>query len=382
MSRTTFDVIVIGGGLHGLATAWHLASQQVSGRATSVAVVDQFRLGHARGSSHGSTRITRSTYGDPAYVELMRVARAEDWRRLESDAHAPLVRPCEGIFFGPRGGVFDAFAAQAYGDEVELVSREVARARFPLFSFVDAPEVLLDHTAGVIEARATLDVLARVAILRGVTMFEDTRVFGIDHSHDPIVLDTSNGAMRARRLVVTAGPWTTRLVPELATRLRTVRQHVGYFHLDAPEAQERLGAFPVFAHLGATTDDIHYGLPSWEGEGIKAARHTMRGNDDPELLEAPSTAALESVERFLAEQITVPVRKRVSADTCFFTVTEREDYILDVHPRDPRIVIGAGFSGHGFKLGPTSGRILAELVLHGRSTVEPFERHRAQFAIG
>ena len=71
---------------------------------------------------------------------------------------------------------------------------------------------------------------------------------------------------------------------------------------------------------------------------------------------------------------------RVGAETCLYTNAPNEDFILDRHPSDPRIVIGAGFSGHGFKFGPLTGRILAELCLHGRTSVPPFEANRRVFA--
>jgi len=355
-----FDVIVIGGGLHGLSTAWHLSRA----RGLRVALVEQFKLGHRRGSSHGSTRITRSSYGDAAYVELMQVTRSEDWPALERDAGARLVEARDGIFFGPPGGPFDAFVAlQCEG--IELVSRATASARFPAFSFADARDVLIDHTAGVIRADLTLAALARIVAARGVSILEDARVTAIERE-DPLRVETTLGTLRSTRLVITAGPWAPQLVPGLS--VRPVRQQVGLYRVD--------GELPVWAHVA---ERMHYGLPALEAP-LKAARMAMRGDDDPGVVSAVDETELRALDAFLAEHLTVPF-ERIGGDTCFFSVTESEDYVLDVDPSDPRVVIGAGFSGHGFKLGPTSGRILAELVMHGRTTVEPFERRRAKFAI-
>jgi sarcosine oxidase len=357
---SVFDVLIIGAGLHGLSTAWHLSRDP----RLRVAVVEQFKLGHRRGSSHGSTRITRSSYSDAAYVELMRVTRAEDWPALERDAGESLVEPRDGVFFGPRGGPFDRFVAQQY-DEVELIWRAGARERFPAFAFPDATEVLVDHTAGVIHAEATLSALARIVVTRGVSILEDTRVTSIERE-DPLRLETTAGTLRASRLVITAGPWAPRLVPTLS--VRPVRQHVGFYRLQTQ--------LPIFAHIG---EQMHYGLPAFEAP-LKAARMAMRGEDDPSTPAHADEGELRALDAFLRAQLTVPIF-RDRAETCFFSVTESEDYVLDLHPDDPRIAIGAGFSGHGFKLGPTSGRILADLVIHGKTSVEPFERRRAQFAI-
>jgi sarcosine oxidase len=352
-----YDVAIVGAGLHGLSTAWNLAGH-------SVVVLEQFKLGHHRGSSHGATRITRSSYADAAYVELMRVTRTEDWPRLERDAGARLIARCDGAFFGPRGGLFDAFASQSYGDDVELLSRERARKRFPELTFPDSPEVLIDRTAGVIDAEATMAALARTIRGNGVTIVEECAVESWT-TGEPIEIATSRGVFRAHRLVITAGPWANKL---LGLPLRPVRQTVGFFRC-AP---------PLFVHLGATSDELHYGLPS--RDTFKAARHASLGNDDPDVVVEADARALTALEAFLAEHLSEPPGPPVSAETCFFTMSPREDFVLDLV--EPRIAVGAGFSGHGFKLGPTSGRILAELVMTGRTSVEPFERRRSQFAIG
>ncbi|NEE28359.1 FAD-dependent oxidoreductase, partial [Streptomyces sp. SID7982] len=81
MSADT-DLLVIGGGLMGSATAW-----AASRRGLSVTLTEQYAPGHTHGSSHGSARIVRRTYDDPAYTRL--TGRAfELWRELELDADA------------------------------------------------------------------------------------------------------------------------------------------------------------------------------------------------------------------------------------------------------------------------------------------------------
>jgi sarcosine oxidase len=82
----SFDVIVAGAGGMGTAAAAHLAR-----RGASVLALDRFPSGHARGSSHGQTRLIRLAYFEhPDYVPLLRRAR-ELWRILEHDSGAPLL---------------------------------------------------------------------------------------------------------------------------------------------------------------------------------------------------------------------------------------------------------------------------------------------------
>ena len=55
-------------------------------------------------------------------------------------------------------------------------------------------------------------------------------------------------------------------------------------------------------------------------------------------------------------------------DTCMYSLSKDHDFIVDVHPSYPNIVIGAGFSGHGFKFGSVVGKIISELMLKGETS--------------
>ena len=277
-----FGALVVGAGVHGLATAWHLALRGVP----RVALVERFRLHHDRGSSHGPGRITRSTYSDARYVRLVRVAHAEDWPRLERVAGRTLIHRCDGVFWGPPDSELDDWhaAVRAAGAEgVERLEPAEARRRFPLFGFPDAHAVLHDRTGGVVAAADTLRALDTQCRVEGVHVLEETRVLALDRTTDPIAVDTDRGRLLAERVVVTAGAWVAGLVPEMAPRVSVARQHVGYFRLEAAEERSTPASFPVWVHLGARGKGSHYGLPSFGRPGIKAAFHrTSDVSDDPE----------------------------------------------------------------------------------------------------
>ncbi len=377
---TAFRTLVIGGGIAGLSTAWQLA--RLGGE--RIALVEQFRFGHAHGSSHGHSRITRSSYSEALYVALMQHAHLEEWPRLEAACDTRLLHRNDGAFFGPADGPFEDYAraVAAVGADVERIDVAEARRRFPLFAFPDAVGVLHDRSGGLIAAADTIAALTRRCWIDGVHGLEETKVLDIDPSRDPVVVTTNRGTLLAECVVITAGAWAARLVPALAARLTAKRQHVGYFELDAPREAQQLGRFPVWAYLGKTLDGLSYGLPEFGNRGVKAALHSLAGDaDDPDRSMEPDEAVLDRTQHFLAEQLAVPIRARVHAETCWFTSTESEDFILDALPGSDRVWIGSACSGHGFKFGPLVGRILAELSLHGRSTVAPFEQARARFAL-
>ena len=96
-TRAVYGAVVVGGGVVGLAAAWHLLRLGCR----PVAVVERFRIGHDRGGSHGSVRMTRSAYASPVYAGLMRHVREQEWPRLERAAGLTLVHPRDVLFFGP-----------------------------------------------------------------------------------------------------------------------------------------------------------------------------------------------------------------------------------------------------------------------------------------
>jgi sarcosine oxidase len=146
----------------------------------------------------------------------------------------------------------------------------------------------------------------------------------------------------------------------------------------------RLGGLTPWVWLGAGDDEVYYGTPAIDADGPKVGHHQVLGaGDDPDQLEA--SPCEETVRRIIAraERLFDARDLRVKrAETCYYTLTETEDFILDHHPLDSRIVIGAGFSGHGFKFVPLAGRILAELSIHGGTTVAAFEADRDRFRVG
>ncbi len=358
------DGLVVGAGVLGLSAALHLA--RLGARVT---VLERFALGHARGSSHGEIRIIRSAYPESLWVRLVGEARAEDWPRLERDGGATLITPAAGCFFGPRGGDIDRVeaAVSAAGADVTTLGTHEAMRVFPAFRLSAGDLVLSDRTAGVIRAAETMRALARLARAAGVSLREHARVVSFESAPARVRLEDGE-AVEADVMVLAPGPFTPALLPDAP--LVPARQHVAYY------AMEGGAALPVWASFD---QDQHYGLPD-VGAGAKVALHGVHpaSPDDPEVELAPDPAALAAVDAFVRRRFTAPAR-RVHAETCFYTMAPGEDFVADVLREG--VAAGAGLSGHGFKLAPLFGRILAELAVSGRSTSAAFEGARARFAL-
>jgi sarcosine oxidase len=360
----TFDVLVLGAGIHGLCAAWQLRRRGVR----RIAVLDRFAPRHARGSSHGSSRITRSSYHDARYVQLAQEARHE-WATLARELAVEAIVPTPGVFFGPDVPRFAAFVATTVnaGAKVAVLDARDAQRRFPLLVLGGARQVLLDHTAGVVRADLVCAALRVWLLQHEVALIDETPVHALHAEDRAVAADTACGILRAPRVVLACGAGVGRLLPALASRFLVLRQSVGYFALHATPAQVRAPRFPVWARIGEAGNDFLYGLPAVGSTDVKVARHVTEGRgDDPEVdVPAPPAPALRDLDVCARTVFGARVRARVRAETCLYTMTRDQHFIVDALPKDARIVVCSACSGHGFKFGPVIGKMVADLVLAG-----------------
>jgi sarcosine oxidase len=354
--------VVLGAGAVGLAAAYHLAR-----RGEPVLVVEQFALGHDRGSSHGAARITRHSYADPVYARLMPAAFAA-WRGLEADAGETLYIRTGGVSFGPAEvGYVTQVAANL--EEFRIPHRRMSGAEWNAghasFRMPGDWDVVFEPDAGMLKASRALEAMADQARQLGpaTRILEGTPIRRVDLEAARPTLVTDDGLIEAERLIVTAGAWTGRLIPSLARRLRPTRQSVFYFRQADGDAYA-LGRFPVFIYLGPGELDAFYGMPAALGMGVKVARHG--GPDvDPDRSDREVAEADEGpVRAFL--RLCLPTLADASidrAEVCLYTMAPDDQFQVALHPGRDDVVVASPCSGHGFKFSCLVGSILADLAL-------------------
>src|SRR5690242_2609749 len=202
------DVVVVGGGVMGLAAAWWVAA---AGR--SVVLLERYAFGHARGASHGRERIFRYGYADPVYVRLAKAAD-EGWRRLERDTDQPLL---------------DRFGCLDWGDEAELAAIAAACAAedVPVEWRDGAAEhglrasgpVLCQPTAGRVRAEQALRALRVAATRAGASLRFGEPVNVLEPDGDGVTVRAAAGDVRAPVAIVTAGAWAGELLAGLPPHL-------------------------------------------------------------------------------------------------------------------------------------------------------------------
>ena len=354
-----FDVMVIGAGVAGSAAAYQLSSR------AKVLLLEQYPFLHSQGSSHGGSRIFRHAYEDERYVKLA-LAADEAWERLEREGDEKLLYRTGGLDIGGAELGPIERALTAVGRPFERLSAEEVTARFPATRLKGDQEALFQPHAGVLAATRCLGAMQRVAAERGAVLRDRTPVESIDIHRDHVTLTTAGGRVAADRLVLSAGPWLSRLVPELGTSLHVEQQQVLYLRVEHGERFAR-GKTPVFINHESGV----YGLPPLElPHAVKVSDHY--GAPRIELEHRPNTLmgprARHTIQRVRAFMPDV-TDDLVHYEMCLYTKTPDEHFILDHHPEHPHVVLAGGFSGHGFKFGPVLGEVLADLALEG------FSRH-------
>lgn len=362
----TADVIVVGLGGMGTAAAWQLAR-----RGLSVLGLEQFALGHDRGSSHGHTRIIRQAYYEhPDYVPLVRRAY-EGWFELEQARGEHLLTTCPCLTLGPPDsdlvqGV--RRSAREHGLPIEdLDAREVQR-RYPAFELSGAGECVgvVEHTAGFLYVDRCVRAMADEARQLGARLRENEPVVGWERRGDGVVVRTAAGEYAAARLVLTAGPWAGRLLGEYGQSLRVMRQVVLWHETPRPELFRR-DRFPIF--IAEAEGGYFYGLPALDPRGVKVARHYGASElAGPEgVLREVTGEDRSPVRDFLRRYLPAAGESR-HGSVCLYTLTPDRHFLIDRHPGVGGVALAAGFSGHGFKFAPVVGEALADLAVEGKTS--------------
>jgi sarcosine oxidase len=360
MRTETVDIVVVGGGVMGLATAWELVR-----RGLHPLVLERFARGHHEGASHGATRNFNNAYDEEHYLDMLVRAR-DGWDALGEVDGEPLLRLHGLVTHGDLDVAAVHTGLAARGIPSTILSPAEAGTRWPGMRFDG--DVLWSSDAGVVRAAETLRELERRIVVGGGEVRWNTPVAHIGESPDGAVLALADGSrLRAETVVVTAGAWTGKLLARLGLpRLTVTEETPAHFRpsTDAP--------WPSFNHYvdPAAYPATVYGMPT-PGEGVKVGFHRVGGEIDPD-----ARPHLPTHERALADYVRewMPGLDPASAApiSCTYTSTDDGTFVLD---RRGRIVVGAGFSGHGFKFAPGVGGVLADLA------IDPAARAAAPFRL-
>ncbi len=312
----------------GLATGWALKR-----RGHEPVIYEQFEIGHARGSSHGRSRIFRLAYAEDEYVRLAQEALGL-WRELEAESGETLLELHGLVEIVRTLEESTAATLERCGVTWERLDRDAAERRFPI-QVPDGSFAVVQPEAGIARADKALSAFAR-----GLDVREGERV--------------TPDEVEAEAIVVTAGPWVNELLDE-PLPVKTTRETLCYFR---PDAGGRPVPSVVSFKPGRHTHEM-YSLhdPVY---GLKVGAHHAGAEADPNTPGEPDAALVERIAAWANETYLLADPEPVAAETCMYTTTADESFILE---RRGRLVIGSPCSGHGFKFAPAIGERLAALAV-------------------
>jgi glycine/D-amino acid oxidase-like deaminating enzyme len=376
------DLLVIGGGVMGLFTAYH-ASERV-GR---VVVLESGRIGDPMTASFGRTRSFRNDYLDPTYARLAHEA-FRLWGAFELQTATRALVRCGCLNVAKRSvtpNLRDTYAQLSHETLVALglptqsFDREALRAGFP---YLDADLGRLDVDAGVVDLTAVTGALTRTLAARGVEVREGVQTQAIHRDGERLRVSTDGGEHVARSLVVTAGHGTNdvlSLLPACALQVPIAKDRPSEAKYFVPRARERFtaGAMPVVAYL----DTGIYCHPIVDGlvEAVKIGYY-----NPPDL--ATSSTAIDSIAAFVEECMPGLRDAEVSdvedVDQCHYDLVADDDFVLGAVPGVANAFVGVGWRGTGYKFAPWVGRVLAELAVQGGTVYDIARFEPARFLEG
>ncbi len=360
-----YDFVVIGAGVIGASVAHHLAAIG----AKSVLVLERGTIG--AGTTSQSSGLLRTHYSVRQNVEL---ARSSWWAFNnfaeyvgDDEASCGLVK-CGYMICAPEGDKLDPLRASLdaqrdMGIEVQLLGRDEARERLPIASFDDAALIGYEPEAGFADAYLVATSFARSARRRGVKIIEGATVTGVIREGRRVVgVETSAGNFSCGTLISTQNIWTPELAGWIGVSLPVKPERHTVLALECDEGAYtfKMPAFKDLGSPGMLYFRSYGGSQMLVSEGVVGetlnAPETEQGDIS---LDYVAEVGAQVAERFPAYE----TAGLASSWTGVYDVTPDWNPVLGKVGDVEGLVVGFGFSGHGFKLSPGIGKLLAQHAL-------------------
>ena len=366
------SIIVIGAGAWGGWTAFHLQKE-----GCQVTLIDKEGPGNVLAGSGGETRIIRLAYGGSEVYTDLTEQSLNLWEHYTKEWNEDLYH-AKGALWMFRG-VPSAYAdlsmplMKKKGYPLEQLPLADLPAKYPEINFSDVTDAYWEPKAGYLEASRACSVVRDKFVTLGGTYLESTVTELLCNKGQIEGVKLSSGELLvADHYVMACGPWLKQLVPDMAQYIHVSRQEVYYF--DVPSSYYNLPIWVEFRE----GDQMFYGIPDHFERGFKFAYDERTWaldleNDHREVTDKILTRMREVLVNRFPAMANVELLKH---HTCVYENSSDGDFIIDHLPGSTNAIMLAGSSGHGFKMGPAIGALIAEHLLTGRPIPSEFSLNR------
>ncbi len=364
-----FDVIVAGVGSMGASTCYHLARSGLS-----VLGLESRSIVNEDASHSGQTRIVRRAYFEhPDYVPLLKSAY-RGWATLEQVTGKSFYHPVGLTYFGKQGHPLLQSvknSSEQYDLPLKNLDQNDIASLLPDFSIPPHYETLLESEAGLVCTDQVIYAYGDLAVKHGATLkeYEGVKAWVLEKDH--VEVETNKGPYTCDKLILTSGAGNQQLLPEAWPSMKVTRQLISWVKPKST-ANLKLGELPCWVLAPDDEKGIFYGFPmlpeSYGGPtGLKVAHHFPGENIDQTTDEA-LIMEKQKIEAIMADFMPGVFDGFIDITNCLYTYTTDDNFIIDLLPNThQRVVVAAGFSGHGFKFVPVLGEILSDLAIKGKT---------------
>src|SRR3990172_1087607 len=363
MSHRSYDALIIGAGIMGCSSAFELASRDLS-----VAVLEKAAIGS--GSTGKSSAIIRQHYSNEVTARMALYSLRVFQRFREVVGGEAGFRRTGFLVLTPekdlQGLRANVALQRSVGIQTELIDAAELRHRWPYLETGDLVAAADEEGAGYAAPNLTLQGYVEAARVQGTAIHLDTQVTGLRFAAGKIQgVETTRGAFDAPVVINCAGPWGARVarMAGVEAPIDPCRVQVAFFRRP-----------PSFEPDHPVVADFKHAV-YWRPE---TGGLTLVGLIDPSEKDAivnpdryRETVDFEFVadagERLVSRFPAMEQSQGAGGFAALYAITPDWHPFIDEVPQGSGFYLCAGFSGHGFKLGPAVGRMVADMVL-GQTT--------------